>query len=720
MDDADGRNRLDACSSPYLRQHADNPVHWQPWDDAALAEALSRDVPILLSIGYSSCHWCHVMAHESFEDADTAAAMNSAFVCIKVDREERPDLDRVYQTAHQILTQQPGGWPLTVFLDPRTRVPFFSGTYFPRTPRYGMPGFTDLLGRVETVWAERREELAQQGAKVQEIFDALNAPAEEEAPTGPTAVPDEPAPRPALPPPDATLLDAAREQLGTAYDATDGGFGGAPKFPMTSCLERLLRHWAATDAGSRRDGEALEMAMQTLTQMARGGIYDHLGGGFCRYATDAKWLVPHFEKMLYDNGALLALYADAMAIAPDPLLESVVRDTAAWLIREMQHEAGGFFAALDADSEGEEGRFYVWHREQVRRLLDDDEYQLIATLYAVDKPANFEGNWILHRRDAWRSVVERLDLEPARADALLASARAKLLAERDTRPRPDRDDKVLVAWNGLAIRGLARAAQVMDEPAWEAAATRAVDFIRTRMVVDGRLHAYWIDDALGVRAYLEDHALLLEGLLTLLMRRWRDADLRFAVDLADALLEHFRDPVSGGFFQTADDAERLIHRPKPGMDEALPAGNAVAARALGRLGHLLGRSDYLEAAAETVAWASPMIARAPQAHCAMLDALEDLVEAPEQVIVRGDDATEWAREAGTGYRPRRCVYALPTVIEAADGFDAPLLPAYVPETLPASTVAWICTSGRCSLPITTKRGLTAELGGNKVVSLRPK
>jgi uncharacterized protein YyaL (SSP411 family) len=701
MEQGGDRNRLDESSSPYLRQHADNPVHWQPWDEAALGEAERRDVPILLSIGYSACHWCHVMAHESFEDPATAALVNRGFVPIKVDREERPDLDRIHQTAHQILTQQPGGWPLTVFLDPRTRLPFFSGTYFPNTPRHGMPAFTDLLERVEAVWSERRDELAQQGAKVQEILDALNAP-----PEGGQA---EPGPE---------LLEQARERLGEAWDSSNGGFGTAPKFPMASCLERLLRHWARSgEGGNRRDGEALDMVMHSLTRMARGGIFDHLGGGFCRYATDRAWLVPHFEKMLYDNGSLLGLYADAMTIAPDPLLETVVRDTAEWMIREMQSPEGGFHAALDADSEGAEGRFYVWHREQIRRLLDEDEYRVVATLYGIDKPANFEGTWILHRRDAWRSVVERLELEPERADALLASARGKLFDAREERVRPERDDKILVAWNGLAIQGLARAAQVMDEPRWDAAATRALDFIRSELMVDGRLHAGWTHGRIGVGGYLEDHALLLEGVLALLARRWRDVDVRFAVTLADALLEHFRDDDQGGFFQTAHDAEDLIHRPKPGMDESLPGGNAVAARALGRLGHLLGRSDYLEAAAGTLRWAAANMARAPEAHCAMLDALEDQLRPPRQILIRGDDAGAWARVADHGFGPGRMVWTLPTEIEPAPGETAPLLPGYLPERLEAPTVAWLCDAGSCSLPITSRNGLEQELGENKVVSL---
>lgn len=694
-------NRLDTSRSPYLRQHADNPVHWQPWDEQALAAARERDVPILLSIGYSACHWCHVMAHESFEDATTAGVMNELFVSIKVDREERPDLDRVYQTAHQILTQQTGGWPLTVFLDPHSLLPFFSGTYFPRTPRYGMPAFTDLIKRVATVWNERRDELAEQGAKVQDIFDSLNAPGNPDA-----ALPEE------------SVLDAARDQLAGAFDSSHGGFGTAPKFPMPSSLERLLRHWARSrETRGRPDREALDMALQSLTRMARGGIFDHLGGGFCRYSVDAEWLLPHFEKMLYDNGALLALYADAMAIAPDNLFEAVVRDTAGWLLREMQHSSGGFYAALDADSEGEEGRFYVWHREQIRRLLDDDEYAVIETLYGIEKPANFEGSWILHRRDAWRAVVERLGLAAEEADRLLARARRKLFDAREQRTRPGRDDKVLVAWNGLAIRGLARASTVLNEPAWAEAATRAVDFIRRELLIDGRLHATWIEGEVGVRAYLEDHAFLLDGLLTLLAVRWRDTDVRFAVALADALLAHFLDREEGGFFQTAHDAETLIYRPKPTLDESVPAGNAVAASALGRLGHLLGRQDYLDAADGVLRWAGPVMGRAPQAHAALCHALEEALTPPQLLLIRGQDATAWAKKADDEYRPFRLVFALPEAIEADDGSE-PLLPAYLPKELPASTTAWLCSNMTCSLPITELSALTAELGGEKVVSLR--
>ena len=391
---ASGMNRLTDETSPYLLQHAANPVDWYPWCADALTKARDEAKPILLSIGYSACHWCHVMAHESFEDPATAETMNELFVNIKVDREERPDLDKVYQTAHQLMTQQAGGWPLTMFLDPNTLIPFFGGTYFPKTPRYQLPGFVDLLLRIAQVFRDQHDELAANGTKLTNVLGGLN----------PQTVPGNLK--------DDVLLKLARDQLASAYDARNGGFGGAPKFPMPATIERLLRHWAFTPP---KDRDTLEMAMITLTHIARGGIYDHIGGGFCRYSTDAQWMIPHFEKMLYDNGALLGVYADALAIGPDPLFEGAVRETAAWLMREMQHDDGGYFSAIDADSEGEEGKFYVWRRDEVKRLLTDDEYLVIETLYGLDKPANFEGKWNLHRSDAWHAVVDRLAMSRDRS-----------------------------------------------------------------------------------------------------------------------------------------------------------------------------------------------------------------------------------------------------------------------------------------------------------------
>ena len=680
-------NRLASETSPYLLQHADNPVDWRPWDEAALAQARESGKPILLSIGYSACHWCHVMAHESFEDSATAAVMNEHFVNVKVDREERPDLDKVYQLAHQLLTQRPGGWPLTLFLDPETLAPFFAGTYFPKTPRHQLPGFIDLMLRIHQTFEKNRDALHEQNQKLVNLMGRLNP----EAPPDGAALSD------------AKLLAAASEQLRAQYDEQYGGFGRAPKFPMPTTLERVLRHWAHGDRNGQRDRQALDMVMTTLTKMARGGIYDHLGGGFCRYATDRAWMIPHFEKMLYDNGQLLSLYADALAIGPDALFEGAVRETAGWLLREMRHPDGGFFAALDADSEGEEGKFYLWRRERVKRLLSADEYLVAETLYGIDKPPNFENQWNLHRRDAWRSVVQRLSLEPERADALLASAKQKLFQERQKRERPGLDDKVLTSWNALAIKGLAKAGMVLGEPAWLDAATDALDFIRAELWRDGTLFASWRSGQAKHSGYLDDYASLIDALTVLLQARWRDEDAAFALALADKALAGFMDAEAGGFFFTAHDHEALISRPKPTTDDAQPPGNGVMALALARLGHLFGNADYLEAAARTLAWARGAMEHHPAGHCCLLTALEEQVQAPELIVLRGDEDAidEWRQALRDSFRPWRHIYAIP--------LDAKQRPPYLPALAPLGPVAYICSDSSCSTPIDSLDGLQAAL-----------
>ena len=682
-------NRLIGESSPYLRQHAGNPVDWYPWCDEAIQRARTENKPVLLSIGYSSCHWCHVMAHESFEDEATAALMNERFINVKVDREERPDLDRVYQLSYQVQNRRAGGWPLTAFLDPNSLLPFFSGTYFPRNPRYGMPGFGDLLMRIGDAYLANRAAVTREGEKLAVALRELDRTEQE---------PEED---------DRMLLAQAREQLANAYDALEGGFGSAPKFPMPTAILRLLRHWAHIHADSSKptDRDALNMVMTTLTRMARGGIYDHLGGGFCRYSTDRRWTIPHFEKMLYDNGALLALYADALGLGPDRLFTEAVRDTAAWMMREMQHPDGGYYASQDADSEGQEGKFYVWRRDTVKRLLTEDEYLLVETLYGLDKPANFEGKWNLLRRDAWQSVVARVYLDPETAADLLASAKAKLFAARAQREPPGKDEKVLAAWNGLAIQGMAKAGVRLREGAWIDSAARAADFVRTRMVDEGCLYATWKDGAVKYPGYLDDYANMLQGILALLSARWRDEHLNFAVSLGEALLDRFQDPDTGGFFFTAHDHERLIHRPKPTDDDALPPGNGVAASALIGLGHLTGEACYLEAAERTLRWARGFIARHPASHCTLLNALEETVHPPELIIVRGpaDAISGWLDVAHAGYRPARAVYGIPD--------NATRVPTYLPPTcLPPSVravaanetspvSAFVCNGLKCSTPI---------------------
>ena len=675
-------NRLSEETSPYLRQHAANPVHWQPWDEQSLQLARDTDTPILLSIGYSSCHWCHVMAHESFADAATADVMNKHYVNIKVDREERPDLDKIYQTSLQILTQQGGGWPLTMFIDPQTMLPFYGGTYFPKTPRHGLPGFTDLLMRVQDVFTSKREELNEQGQKIQSTLAQMVAPVMDATLT------------------DVEVLQATRDGLAQQYDHQDGGFGNAPKFPMPHAIERLMRHWSFTRRNGGNDKDSLDMVMVSLTQMARGGIYDHLGGGFCRYATDRKWMIPHFEKMLYDNAQLLSLYSFALTLGPDALFEQAIDDTVAWLCREMRHPEGAFFAAIDADSEGAEGKFYVWRREQVKKLLDDEEYLIIETLYGLDKPANFDSKWNLHRHDSWRSVVSRLSLEPAHAQAKLASAKRKLLAERDTRVRPGTDEKILTAWNGLLIRGLAVAGVQRDKPKWIELAQSAVDFLHARCWDGQHLSATWHQGSAKYNGYLDDYANLLDGLVTLLSAQWRDSDVNFAKALADTLLEQFYDTDNGGFYFTAHDHEALIHRPKPTMDDALPPGNGTATLALMKLGHLLGDSKYLDAAHNTLRWARGVMERLPTGHCTLVTALEDIVYPTDFIILRGPIETmqEWAKQLSSGFAPWRRIYAIPYV-------GSTTIPAYLPRLVSSEqqqiVTAYVCSGLQCSLPLTS-------------------
>ena len=532
-------NRLARESSPYLLQHADNPVEWYPWGDEAFAIARQSGKPILLSIGYSACHWCHVMAHESFEDEATAELMNELFVNIKVDREERPDVDKIYQTAHQLLTQRGGGWPLTMFLRAEDQRPFFGGTYFPNEARYGMPAFSGLLKKVASYYEERAEEILQQGERLVDVLRQLDPPAASDDHTM-----------------SAAPIAKVREQLASSFDSEFGGHGQAPKFPHPGTIEWLLRAWRASANEAEPDIDALFMATLTLTRMADGGIYDHLGGGFCRYSVDRYWQIPHFEKMLYDNGPLLANYSQAYLATGEQLFADTANETANWLLTDMLSPSGGFYSSRDADSEGEEGKYYVWTPDEVAALINADQYELLARKYGLNKDPNFEGKWHLTAREA-------VD-DP---DGLINQARAILLAERETRVAPGRDEKQLTSWNALAIRGLAIAGRVLDREDLIDAAATAVEMLRDKLVVGGRLHASYKDGEARFPAYLDDHAFMIDALLELLQSRWNSAHLGFAVQLADLLLEHFEDKVGGGFFFTADDHETLMHRPKPLADE---------------------------------------------------------------------------------------------------------------------------------------------------------
>jgi uncharacterized protein YyaL (SSP411 family) len=674
---SDYTNQLINETSPYLLQHAHNPVDWHPWGPEALEKARRENKPILLSVGYSACHWCHVMAHESFEDPDTAALMNRLFVNIKVDREERPDIDRIYQTAHSLLTRRPGGWPLTVFLTPEDRVPFFAGTYFPNEPRHGMPSFRQLMWHIADFIAQHPDEIRRQNASLLQALQSLNADAG--GTSGLNALP----------------LDTARRQLEQSFDERLGGFGRAPKFPHPTSLECLLRHWAGTSrhpGGS--DRRALHMAVFTLEQMAQGGINDQLGGGFCRYSVDDHWMIPHFEKMLYDNGALLALYAQAHAATGNALFRRTCEQTAAWVMREMQAPEGGYYSSLDADSEGEEGRFYTWSPQEIRAELDPADYPLFARHFGLDRDANFEGRWHLHVYRSRPQLAAELSLPPDEVDRRLDRACAALLATRDRRVRPGRDDKILTAWNGLMIRGMAIAGRHLDQAAWIDSAQRAVDFIRRTLWADGRLLATCKDGRAHLNAYLDDHVYLIDGLLELLQARWREQDLGFALELAGVVLARFRDP-SGGFFFTSDDHEALIHRPRPNHDDSTPSGNGVAAAVFYRLGHLLGEPRYLEAARQTLKGLWSSLESMPHGHASLLAALEEALSPGQTVILRGEAAAmrPWQRRAAHRYAPRRMVLAIPSSETALPG----ILADYTPR---GEVAAYACTGLQCGPPVT--------------------
>ena len=680
-------NRLSHETSPYLRQHAHNPVDWYPWGAEALGRARAEHKPILLSVGYSACHWCHVMAHESFEDPQTARVMNDLFINIKVDREERPDIDRIYQIAQHMLTQRSGGWPLTMFLTHDDQRPFFGGTYFPREARFGLPAFRDILLRVAEYYRDHEKDLRAQNTALMSAFADLNPP------PGAADIQLSDAP-----------LKANRALLAKQFDPRSGGFGGAPKFPHPKTLERLLRDWHASAHTPEPDLQALYMATLTMRRMGEGGINDQLGGGFARYSVDEYWMIPHFEKMLYDNGALLAVYADAAAASGDPFYADIAARTASWTIREAQAPEGGFYSSYDADSEGQEGKFYVWSKDEVRQALTEAEYSAFAPRFGLDRAPDFEGRWWhLHGFQSVEDVAKSLGLGVEETATRLESARSKLLALRSTRVWPGRDDKILTSWNALMIRGMAIAARTLDREDLAASATRALDFIRNTLWRDGRLLATYKDGRAHLNAYLDDYVYLADAVLELQQVRFRSDELGFACELLDVVLKHFADP-DGGFFFTSDDHEALIHRSKSFSDDATPAGNAIAAFVLQRMGHLLGEPRYLAAAEQTVRAAWPLLEKYPHAHTSLLIALEELLSPPESVILRGtaDTIESWRHELARIYAPRRMVLAVP-----ADTGNLP--PALADKVARGDAVAYVCKGSVCSAPLESLSALANHL-----------
>jgi hypothetical protein len=686
-------NRLADQSSPYLRAHARNPVQWYPWGSEALELARREHKPILLSIGYAACHWCHVMAHESFEDEATAALMNELFVNIKVDREERPDLDRLYQLSQQMLTGRGGGWPLTMFLLPQDQRPFFGGTYFPPQRRHGLPSFADLLRQVARYFQEHEQQLQQASAQLVAALQDLNGP-----PATAAQLDDEP-------------LRAARARLEQSFDADNGGFGPAPRFPHTSGLSRLLRDWHASARAPQPDLQALYMVSLTLTRMAEGGLFDQLGGGFYRYSVDARWEIPHFEKMLYDNAQLLAVYAETAAATGETLFAGTAARTVEWMQRELWSGTpgagsdGAFYSSLDADTEGEEGRFYLWDRESARQALGAIEWQAFEARYGLDQPPNFESRWWhLQVREPLETLAQRLHLSEEELRESLRSAQAQLLQLRSQRARPALDDKLLCSWNALAIAGLATAARCLGRDDYTVTASAALQYLRRVHWRQGRLLASSAAGVAQLPAYLDDYAFLIDAILELAGLRFRVDELNWAIALAEVLLQHFEDASAGGFFFTADDHEVLISRPKSFGDEALPAGNAVAARALLRLGYLLAEPRYLEAAERCLRAAWPALLKYPEAHASMLAALEDYLHPPQIIVLRGPAVAmaPWLARLQAEFAPRRWCLAIPSG-------TADLPRALDTKPAPDTPVAYLCRGMQCSAPIGSLAALLREL-----------
>ncbi|HEX7344062.1 MAG TPA: thioredoxin domain-containing protein, partial [bacterium] len=644
----DGYNRLYLEKSPYLRQHADNPVDWYPWSDEAFARARDEDKPVFLSIGYSTCHWCHVMEHESFEDPEVARLMNEAFVCVKVDREERPDLDDVYMAVCQMMTGS-GGWPLTVILTPDKK-PFFAGTYFPRDTRLGRTGLLDLVPRLQQIWASRRAEALQ---SAEQFAAMLRTTATVPAALGTGW--------------DPTILDNAYAGLARSFDERYGGFGQAPKFPAPHNLLFLLRY-----AQRSKDRSVLHMVEKTLEMMSLGGIFDHLGYGFHRYSTDERWLLPHFEKMLYDQALLALAYSEAYQASGTPLYRDTAQKIFAYVLKRMTHASGGFFSAEDADSEGEEGKYYLWRESEIQRLLTQAEADLFCRIYNVESVGNFNepmsglrtGENILHLNQPIEELARNFKIPEDSLRQLLQSARNRLLEERDRRIPPHKDTKILTDWNGLMIAALAKGAQVFDEPAYAQAASRAADFLWQHLRrKDGRLLHRSMDGQAGIPAYLDDYAFLIWGLIELYEATFDITHLQRALQLQQDLIAHFWDEPSGGFFFASDDAEELLVRRKEVYDGAIPSGNSAALLNLLRLGLITGKEEWEEKAQRLYAAFASAVERFPAGYTQLLCAVDFALGPSSEVVISGDlnsaDAQAMIKAVRAPYIPNKVVLFRP-------------------------------------------------------------
>ncbi len=682
-------NRLANETSPYLLQHADNPVDWYPWGDEALERARAEDKPILLSIGYSACHWCHVMAHESFENELIARIMNSAFICIKVDREERPDVDGIYMAAVQTLTGS-GGWPLTVFLTPDGK-PFYGGTYFPPEDRGHMPGFPRVLDSMATAYADKKGDVLQATTEITGRLAQMSSPQSSSEPL------------------DDDLILTAFNTIARGFDWENGGFGQRPKFPQPLVLDVVLRRWAHTDASS-----VLEMVELSLEKMARGGMYDQIGGGFARYSTDDKWLVPHFEKMLYDNALLVSLYSHAFQVTGKPLYKHVVEETLDFVEREMSHASGGFYSAYDADSEGVEGKFYVWTPEQINNVLGESDGRVVRAYYGVEEGGNFEGDSILWLPRDIDEVAGELEMSAEEVLAVVERSRPKLYDERATRVPPGLDDKILVSWNAMMLTAFAEAGAAFDRPEWIARARNNAAFLLDNLFDGPRLLRTWkagSDSKTGsakIPGYLEDYASLGGALITLYESTFEQRWLDESRQLTDRMIDLFWDEISDVFYDTGTDASDLFTRPRDVFDNAIPCGGSSAANLLLRLATHTGDMSYRTAAENTLRSVREYIEKIGSGFGGWLSALDYYLSSPKEIVVMGDsqDAATKAllREVHNRYIPNRAV----------TGADAPITPAPTPllearVLVNNAPTAYVCENYACQLPVTDPSALATQL-----------
>jgi uncharacterized protein len=674
-------NHLANETSPYLLQHVDNPVNWYPWGETALQLAREQDKPILLSIGYAACHWCHVMAHESFEDEATAVYMNTHFINIKVDREERPDLDSIYMQAVVTMTGQ-GGWPMTVFLTPDGR-PFYGGTYYPPTPRYQMPSFRQLMHGIVQAWTDRRAEVEESAGKIANHLGRTFALDGEKGSLNPH------------------MFSQVAAALMNTFDSERGGFGGAPKFPPSMTIEFLLRHYV-----QNQDGMALHMAEKTLQKMAYGGMYDQLGGGFARYATDVHWLVPHFEKMLYDNALLSWVYLHAYQVTGKELYGRIATETLDFVVRELRHKSGGFYSSYDADSEGEEGKFYVWQADEIQALLGDDA-DLFMRYYGVTEGGNWEGTNILHMPQPAEAVADALGIEVAQVADKISAANQTLYDVRAQRVWPGLDDKVLTAWNGLMLAAFAEAGRILQRPDYTAVATQNAEFLYTTMrkAANGRLLRTWkAGGTAKYNAYLEDYAYLADGLLALYQTSFDSRWFNWAHELAEMILTHFVDD-EGGFFDTSDDHESLLHRPKDVQDNAIPSANGMAAHVLLKLGLYTGNGRYWDVAETAVSALQDVLVQHPNGFAHWLCAAQFILGEPQEVAIIGSaeaaDTKALLAQVNDQYRPN-------LVVAVGSGGDPiPLLANR--QQVETRATAYVCRRFVCHQPVTDPAALRAQL-----------